>query len=195
MIDPDPGFNLIHGQNAQGKTSLLEAVYLLSFGRVLRGSRDAEAVQTEAEQATVNGKLVETGTEIGIQLNPGRRKRALLNGLGLPRASDLIGRLPSVCFWAGDLNLVTGSPADRRMFMDTELSQLYPAYLKNLSTYKRALEQRNALLKAAQERHVSSDQFEVWEEQMGPSGAALRDFRNKWVSRYRRQGRPARRRG
>lgn len=182
VLQPAPGFNLVYGQNAQGKTSLLESVYLLSFGRTLRGSRDVEAVQTDQDMAHVEAKLVETGTQIGIELKPGKRKRALLNGLGLPRASDLIGRLPAVCFWSGDLALVSGTPTDRRLFMDSELSQLYPAYLKHLSIYKRALEQRNALLKAAQERYVTDEQFEVWEEQMGPSGAALREFRRKWVS-------------
>lgn len=181
-VEPAPGFNLVYGQNAQGKTSLLESVYLLSFGRILRGARDAEAVQTGAEESKVIGRLAETGTEISIELKPGKRKRALLNGLGLPRASDLIGRLPSVCFWSGDLNLVTGAPVDRRLFIDTELSQLYPAYLKNLTLYKRALDQRNALLKTAQETYVTDEQFEIWEAQMGPAGEALRQARQTWVT-------------
>lgn len=180
-VFPAEGFNLVFGENAQGKTSLLESVYLLSFGRVLRGSRDTEAVQEGTESTSVSARLLETGTEIGMELAAGKRKRALLNGLGLPRASDLIGRLPSVCFWSGDLLLVAGTPSDRRMFLDTELSQVYPGYLKQLSIYKRALEQRNALLKLAQDRFVGDSQFEVWEEQMGPAGSALRHYRGEWV--------------
>ncbi len=180
-IEPSSSLNLLFGQNAQGKTSVLEAVYLLSFGRVLRGSRDLEAIQSGEVSAHVEASLVETGTKVGMELDHGKRKRALLNGLGLPRASDLIGRLPSVCFWSGDLALVTGSPADRRLFMDSELSQLYPAYLKNLSVYKRALEQRNALVKQARDRFVADEQFEVWEDQMGPAGEGLRSYRRSWV--------------
>lgn len=180
-LSPSSTFNLLHGQNAQGKTSVLEAVYLLSFGRVLRGTRDAEAIQTGRPGFRVEAALVETGTVVGMELEEGRRKRALLNGLGLPRASDLIGRLPAVCFWSGDLALVTGSPSDRRMFMDTELSQLYPAYLKHLTVYKRALDQRNALVKLSRESFVGDEQFEVWEAQMGPAGEAIRSYRRDWV--------------
>lgn len=182
ILSPSVGLNLIHGRNAQGKTSILESIHLLSTGRILRGSRDSEAISLGSEGFAVDGTVFETGTDIGVELNVGKRKRALLNGVGLPRASDLIGRLPSVCFWAGDLALANGTPSDRRLFLDSELCQLYPAYLKALSTYKRALDQRNALLKAAQERSVAPEQFEVWEEQMGPSGEALRRFRQDWVT-------------
>lgn len=181
-LAPSKGFNLIFGENAQGKTSLLETIYLLSNGRILRGSRDSEAIRHGEETCSVDGTLVELGTEIGVELRAGKRKRATLNKLGLPRSSDLIGRLPSVCFWAGDLCLASGTPAERRLFMDSELSQLYPMYLKHFSTYKRSIDQRNALLKVAQERSVASEQFEVWEEAMGPAGAGLRAFREDWVT-------------
>ncbi len=180
-ITPSSGLNLIYGQNAQGKTSILEAIHLLSTGRILRGSRDSEAIQHQEENCFVNGVLIESQSKIGIELKAGKRKRVTLNGLNLPRASDIIGRLPSVCFWAGDLCLASGSPSDRRLFLDSELCQLYPSYLKALTTYKRALDQRNALLKVAQERSVAGEQFDVWEELMGPSGEVLRLMRSNWI--------------
>ncbi|MFM9871934.1 MAG: DNA replication/repair protein RecF [Fimbriimonadaceae bacterium] len=174
-------FNVFAGKNAQGKTSLLEAVYLLSSSRVLRASRDVEAIQQGFETASVKGELEPTGTELGFDLANGRRKRALVNGIGLPRASDLIGRLPAVCFWSGDLALATGEPADRRLMLDTELSQIFPGYLKAFAGFKRALQQRNALLKQAQDQFVADEVFEGWESQMSVSGEQMRKYRNDWV--------------
>ncbi|MBS1713611.1 MAG: DNA replication/repair protein RecF [Armatimonadetes bacterium] len=180
-LEFDPGLNLIAGANAQGKTNLLEAVSLVSTGRLLRGGRDAHAVRHGCETATVEGTLGGSGTTVTVELKKAGRKRVALNGASLPRASDLLGRLPSVSFSAADLAVVTGEPADRRQFLDWELAQLYPAYLQALAVYKRALEQRNVLLRQAQERAVPDELFEAWEERMGPSGATLRAFRTEWV--------------
>ncbi|HWA83836.1 MAG TPA: DNA replication and repair protein RecF, partial [Fimbriimonadaceae bacterium] len=112
----------------------------------------------------------------------GTRKRAILNGLKLPRASDLIGRLPCVCISALDLAIVRDEPSDRRLFLDLELSSLYPAYLRHLATYKRALEQRNALLRDSRDFMQPSVLFEPWEEQIASAGAALRLARAGYVA-------------
>ena len=172
---------MISGANAQGKTNLLEAVSLVSTARLLRGGRDANAVRHGRETALVEGTLASSGTSVTVELKRVGRKRVLLNGVGLTRASDLLGRLPSVSFSAADLAIVTGEPADRRQFLDWELAQLYPSYLQALAVYKRALEQRNALLRQAQERNVPEELFESWEERMGPSGAVLRTARAEWI--------------
>lgn len=181
----DQRFNVFAGLNAQGKTSLLEAIYLISTSRILRGTRDVEAIQDGADDSAVKGVMGDSGTEIGVNLGRGKRKKALINGLGLPRASDLIGRLPSVCFWSGDLTLATGEPAGRRVMLDTELSQIYPAYLKSFAIYKRALEQRNALLKQSHEHYVPDEVFESWEAPMALHGALMRQYRNDWVDQLR----------
>src|SRR5688572_26090792 len=149
--DLSSGLNVLIGANAQGKTNFLEALYLVSTTRLLRGMRDAEAVMDGSERAIVKAELQHSHTSLSVLLEKGIRKRAQINGLNLPRASDLIGRLPSVCISSADLPIVREEPSDRRMFIDLELSQLFPAYLRHLTQYKRALEQKNALLKASQE--------------------------------------------
>ncbi|HVL40166.1 MAG TPA: DNA replication/repair protein RecF [Fimbriimonadaceae bacterium] len=176
-----PGFNVFAGANAQGKTNLLEAIYLLSTTRLLRGMRDHEAIMEGHDRALVTGDLVDSGTRLGITLERGVRKRATLNGMALPRAADIIGRAPSVCISTLDLSIVKGEPSERRLFLDIELSQLYPSYLRDLAHYRRALEQRNSLLRAAQERALPPDVFEPWEQQMATHGAALRDTRLRFV--------------
>src|SRR4051812_39993171 len=138
-----PGFNVLTGRNGQGKTNFLEALYLLSTTRLLRGQRDAEAVMDGSVKAIVAAEMIEGRTRLAISLERGVRKRASLNGLNLPRAADLIGRLPCVSIGTEDMAIVRGEPTDRRLFLDLELSALYPGYLRHFTLYKRALEQRN----------------------------------------------------
>lgn len=181
-MTPQLGFHVISGPNAQGKTNLLEAISLISTTRLLRGMRDHEAIREGEDRFRVEGSICEGRTSLSMTLERGGRKRALLNGVGLSRAADLIGRLPSVCVSALDLPLVSGEPSERRMFLDLELSQVYPAYLRALSLFKRALEQRNALLKQAQERYVPGENFHAWEAQMATYGASLREYRVRFVA-------------
>lgn len=177
------GFNVLAGRNAQGKTNFLESLYLLSTTRLLRGQRDSEAILAGHLRAQVTAELEESETRFSIVLEAGVRKRASINGLSVPRASDLIGRLPCVCVSAHDMELVRGEPADRRLFLDLELSALSQAYLRHLTLYKRALEQRNALLRDSREWMQPVETFEPWEEQMATHGAALRIAREDFVSR------------
>lgn len=180
-VELDPGFNVVAGPNAQGKTNFLESLYLLSTTRLLRGQRDGEAVLEGCSQAVVTAELIGGRTQLSVILEAGVRKRATLNSLKLPRASDLIGRLPCVCVSSLDLSIVRDEPTDRRLFLDLELSSLYPAYLRNLATYKRALEQRNALLRESREFMQPSVLFEPWEDQIASSGAALRQARTSYI--------------
>lgn len=173
-IELAPGFNVVEGANAQGKTNLLEGLYLVSTTKMLRGSRDAEGIRDGATAAEIQLTLRDTDTECAMRLERGARKRASLNGLKLPRAADLIGRVPSVCVSLVDMDVVRGEPADRRQFLDLELSQVFPAYLRHLTLYKRALEQRNALLRRHGESPLPAAVFEPWEEQLVEHGSALR---------------------
>lgn len=148
---------------------------------MLRGVRDSEAIRQNEHGCLVESELM-TGTTIGATLEHGARKKFFLNGASLPRASDILGRLPSVVISIFDLEIVRGDPSDRRMFLDIELSSLSPAYLRHLSIYKRALEQRNALLKMAQERAVDEFSFDTWEEPLAKEGAELRRLRGEYLA-------------
>lgn len=180
-VDLDPGFNLFSGENGQGKTNLLEALYLVATSKLLRGSRDSEAIREGSSRAFAEVEFATTGSTMTLVLAAGVRKRAMLNGASLPRASDVLGRLPCVCFSSADLPVVAGQPADRRLFLDLVLSQLYPAYMRSLTVYRRALDQRNALLKQAQERPQPESLFQAWEAELAEHGSALREFRSRLI--------------
>jgi DNA replication and repair protein RecF len=179
-IEWGPAVNLVVGRNAQGKTNVLEAVRLLSTGRLMRASEDSQAIRHDAETATVDGALT-GGDTLRVTLSRTSRKTVTVNGSPLRRASDLIGRLPTVEFSAADLNLVKGGPQDRRDFMDSELAQFFPAYLRDLAVYKRALAQRNALLRSWVERRIDPALVEAWDLPLADAGARLRSTRRAWV--------------
>lgn len=194
QLELPPGLTLIAGANAQGKTTILEAIAALSTGRLFRTKRDQEAIRhwsvdegTEipgegiASEATVRGIVHPHDTVLGLRIPAGGRKRASLNGMDLPKVSDLLGRLPSIVIAASDLALAQGEPADRRLFLDMELSALFGGYLGAMAGYKRALEHRNGLLRQAQERHVSADEFEPWEAALAKFGSQIRDTRRSYI--------------
>ncbi len=178
----DDGLNVLHGLNAQGKTNLLEACFVLATSRLLRGQRDHEAIREGSDRMLVEADLLNGATTLAVSLERGGRKKALLNGISLPRAADLLGRMPCVCVSVLDLETVRGEPAERRMFLDLELSGLYPSYLRHLAGYRRCLEQRNALLRTAREQSVAESAFEVWEVPIGEHGAALRSARRQYLA-------------
>lgn len=179
------GLNVLHGANAQGKTNLLEAVHLLATSRLLRGQRESEAIREGQPGMEVQGVLYGSQSVLGVALERGSRKRASLNGVGLPRASDLLGRMPSICVSALDLETIRGEPSERRLFLDLQLSALYPAYLRHLAAYRKALEQRNALLKQAREAMVPGAAFEIWEAALAEHGASIRRYRFQYVELLR----------
>ena len=151
-LRPGPELTVICGNNGQGKTNLLEAVWLLTGGKSFRGGKDAELVQRGAEFAALeavtaasNGKENEVRLTIGAPGRPGRY--AVYNGAPPKRASSLAGSFPAVVFDPGHLSLVKGAPDGRRRFLDAALCQLYPGYLALYRRYVRILQQKNSLLR------------------------------------------------
>jgi DNA replication and repair protein RecF len=180
-----PGVRVLVGANAQGKTNLLEAVHYLAVGSSHRVSADAPLVRAGAEAAVVRA-VARVDTEQGaregralrveLELRPGGRNRARVNGQPQPRVRDAIGLIRSVLFAPEDLALVRGDPSDRRRFLDDLLGQRRPAYLAAKGEYDRVLRQRNALLKQARPGRPDTGidaTLATWTEALVRSGAAL----------------------
>lgn len=180
QLQPDAGLCVLTGDNAAGKTNVLEAVFLCALGRSHRTSRDAELIR-ESEQAGAVALTLHTrgGTRnISCKLMAGERKRVLIDGTALSRSGELLGCLNVVMFAPEDLMLVKGGPGERRRFLDMEISQLRPAYYYTLQQYNVALKQRNALLKAEAETAL----LEPWDEQLSRLGAAITAERAQFLS-------------
>jgi len=182
-----PGPVLFLGENAQGKTNLLEAVFLLAAGRSERSESDADfiawpvrdepqpyaRVAATAERAAgeVTVELVFSG-RAGARGNLLASKRYRLNGVP-KRASDVVGAITAVLFTTDDMELVKGSPGGRRRYLDVMLSQVDRAYLRALQRYGKVVTQRNALLRRIQEGAASPGELAYWDEQLAGDGAVL----------------------
>ena len=147
-IELDPYLNVFVGDNAQGKTNLVESVYLLATGRSHRTYRDAEVIRWGEEEAQIRAQVQ---TALGsfsmrVILSRNQRKRFWVGGEELRRQSDLLGFLNVTMFSPDDLQLVKGSPSQRRQFIDLNLAQVSKVYRHDLVSYSKVLEQRNNLL-------------------------------------------------
>ena len=199
-LDLPPGVVVVHGSNAQGKTSLLEAVYLMAIAKSFRAENEYEVVNwhapSEDGSALVAG-VVEKGNErirvyIGYQLVPtadsartppqdGVRPFGVRKQISVSRvkrtAAELVGLVNAVLFNADDIKLVQGPPSLRRRYLDVLMSQVDPSYLKCLQRYQRVLQQRNRLLRMLQERRAGVEELTFWNEELVKEGAWIVDVR------------------
>lgn len=189
LAPPREGFALI-GENGQGKTNLLEAIYYLQILRSVRGARDQDLVRF-GQGAFHLGATVETGAqhEVGVGFErAGKRKRVRVDGVIPERLSDALGALPSVMFSPADVELVAGSPNARRRYLDIMLALTTGGYLNALQRYRAALVRRNAALRAAaRATRDAVAEVAVWEPALAEFGAAIWRARNDWTDAVARQ--------
>lgn len=178
-IEFGPGVRVLVGANAQGKTNVLESLHYLAVGSSHRVSSDVPLVRSGAEQAVIRAVARVDGVPgrrltVELELRPGGRNRAKLNGTLQPRVRDVIGQIRCVLFAPEDLQLVRGDPSDRRRFLDDLLAQRRPAYLAARQEYERILRQRNALLRDARRRGgVPDATLDTWTRALANAGATL----------------------
>lgn len=183
-----PGPQIVWGPNAAGKTSLLEGIVLTAWGRSHRTAAEGELVRWGAELARVEAKIGRLGdppeahnaVEVGLVRTPsgGARKRIRVNGVPR-RVAALGGALRTVLFAPEEMLLVSGSPSLRREAMDRLAGQRAPAYLRELATYGRALQQRNGLLRQIRDEQATRDELRFWDTTLLDSGAAVREERTR----------------
>jgi DNA replication and repair protein RecF len=176
---------VIIGENGQGKTNLLEAIYYLELFRSVRGARDQDLVRFGTAGFHIAAVIETDGAhEISVGFDrAGRRKRVRLDGADPERLSDAIGTLPAVMFAPGDVELVAGAPSARRRYLDIMLALSSRRYLKALQHYRVALGHRNAALRDAARTGRVDDRVVVWEAPLAEHGAVLWEARRAWVER------------
>jgi DNA replication and repair protein RecF len=176
------GINFILGDNAQGKTSLLEAVYLCGVGKSARTSKDKEMIKIESKQSRVQVKLnSKRGKEsVDIVLDRTANKRVSISGVPVVRLGELMGVCSVVLFSPDELRIVKEGPNERRRFMDIALCQLSKTYFYTLNNFNKVLSQRNKLLKNGR---ASDDELFIWDKQFVEIGAKIAKNRRGFVDR------------
>lgn len=186
-ISFDEGTNILFGDNAQGKTNILEAAYMSGTTKSHKGSRDREMIRFGEEEAHLKTVVVRGGREyqIDMHLKKNRAKGIAIDKIPIKKASELFGILNIVFFSPEDLNIIKNGPAERRRFLDSELCQLDRIYLADLTNYNKILAQRNKLLKDMIYRPTLSDTLPVWDMQLIETGKKIIRRRKQFVDELR----------
>ena len=182
-LHPDPGINLFYGDNAQGKTNILEAIYVCGTTRSHRGGKDKEMIRFGCEESHIRMEVTkkEIPWRIDMHLKKSRAKGIAVNGAPIRRAGELLGICNFVFFSPEDLGIIKNGPAQRRRFMDMELCQLDALYVRDLSAYSRVLMQRGSLLRDLPFHPELEDTIGVWDLQLEQYGTRLIRARERFV--------------
>ena len=183
-IDLSPGTNILYGDNAQGKTNVLESIYLCCTSKSHRGSKDRDIIRFSQEESHIKLQIRRGNVpcRIDMHLKKNKPKGIAINGIPLRRASELFGVANVVFFSPEDLNLIKNGPSERRRFIDMELCQLSQVYVHSLVQYNRALMQRNKLLKELSFHPEYEDTLDIWDEQLIRYGREVMEQRRSFLA-------------
>ena len=165
-IELNKNINIFYGENAQGKTNIIEAIFLCSVGKSFRAKKDREMINLDSQNASVEINYQKKDREGKIKIELGNKKLIYLNGIKIKKLSELLGNINVVIFTPDDINILKGSPQNRRRFLDIMISQLRPNYMYNLNSYLKTLEQRNNYLRQIREENKDENLLDIWDEKL-----------------------------
>lgn len=179
----DKSTNIFYGDNAQGKTNILEAVYLSGTTKSHRGTKDRDMIQFGENESHIETIVEKNGIkyQIDMHLKKNSPKGIAINKIPIRKASELFGIINIVFFSPEDLNIIKNGPGERRRFIDLELSQLDKVYLNNLSNYNRIVNQRNHLLKEIDYNKSALETLDIWDMQLIQYGSKIIERRQKFI--------------
>ena len=178
------GVNILCGENAQGKTNLLEAISFASLGKSFRTAHDEEMIRFGAEMCEISLDFTDSvrRQNITVRMMAGKRKHIEQNRVKIGRVSDIVGAFRTVLFCPEHLSLIKEGPGERRNYLDIAISQLYPLYMKSLQKYNQILKQRNQLIRIAQDdRNTFNATIELWSEQLAHEAAIISRYRHRYL--------------
>ncbi len=181
VLEFDSGMNIIFGQNAQGKTNILESLWLFTGAKSFRGSKDSELIKFDSLKAKIKLDFFDDGRDQECIINIEKSRSAVLNGVEYSSASGIAGKIYAIVFSPNDLNIVKDGPSFRRKFMDTCLCQLYPKYISTSRRYLKALDQRNSILKNLKFNPNMEEFIEDFEKELALTGSEIIGYRKRYI--------------
>ena len=182
-MDLHPGTNVLYGDNAQGKTNILESMYVCATTKSHKGSRDREIINFGEDESHIkmNIRKNDVPYRIDMHLKKNKTKGVAVNGIPIRKASELFGIVNIVFFSPEDLNIIKNGPADRRRFIDLELCQLNKLYVHSLVQYNKIVTQRNKLLKELTFRPDYEETLDIWDMQLVSYGREVISYRKEFI--------------
>ncbi len=170
--------NIFYGDNAQGKTNILESIFISSFGKSFRTNKEKELIKMGENFLKVQTHFQKKDRDGEIKVEISDKKNVYLNDVKLKKLSEVLGNIILVIFTPDDINLLKSGPASRRKFLDMMIGQLRPAYVLNLNSYLKTLEQRNNFLKQKMKNDAMLD---IWDEKLAEYGEKIYTYRKQFI--------------
>ncbi len=182
-LNLNKNINIIYGNNAQGKTNILESIFLCSFGKSFRTTKEKEMIKFDETNLVVEVFYQKKDRDGKIKIEIGDKKQIYLNGIKIKKLSELLGNVNIVIFTPEDINILKDGPAGRRRFLDMMIGQLRPNYVYNLNMYLKTIEQRNNYLRQIREENKPEEMLEIWDEKLAEYAEIIFNYRNEFIKK------------
>ena len=182
-INLHENINVFFGENAQGKTNIIEAIFLCSIGKSFRTKKEKELIKFNEERTLVEINYEKSDRTGNIKIEIGEKKQVYLNGIKIKKLSELLGNINVVIFTPDDINILKGGPENRRKFLDIMISQLRPNYMHILSLYNKTLDQRNNYLKQIKTEKKDENLLDIWDEKLIDYGVKIYEYRKEFLEK------------
>lgn len=187
VISPDRSINIIFGENGQGKTNLIESIWLFTGCHSFRTRKNSQLIRENCERSMLDISFFAFDRDQTARLELTDKKNVWINGVHKDTPRRLIGEFPAVLFSPATLSIVQDGPGERRKFIDIAISLVKPNYAGILSKYIKTLSERNALLRQAASVNISSDMFFSWDAQLSALGAKILRYRFEYLDMIKKQ--------
>ena len=184
-INLEKNINIFYGENAQGKTNIIEAIFLSSMGKSFRAKKDKEMIMLGEEKSNIEIEYEKTDRDGKIKIELGNKKIVYINGIKIKKLSELLGKINVVIFTPDDINILKGGPQNRRRFLDIMISQLRPNYMYNLNFYLKTLEQRNNYLRQIKEENKNENMLDIWDEELSNYAINIYNYRKEFIEKIK----------
>ena len=182
-IELNENTNIIFGDNAQGKTNILEAIFMLGLGKSFRTKKEKEIIKENEKNSKIEIKFVKNNRNEKIKLEITDKKRFYINDIPVKKISEIVGKINIVLFSPEDIEILRNEPIKRRKFLNIMISQLRPMYIHLMSEYNKGLEQRNNYLKQIKYENKSKNNLEIWDEQLVKLGIKIYEYRKELIEK------------
>ena len=184
-VNFNENINIIYGDNAQGKTNILEAVFISSIGKSFRTKKDRELIKFNENFSIIEVNFAKSDRKGNVKVEISDKKNIYINGVKIKKLSELLGIINIVIFTPDDINILKNGPSERRRFLDMFIGQLRPNYIYCLNLYLKALEQRNNYLKQIKLENKSQDFLDIWDEKLSDYAEKVFKYRCEFVSKLK----------
>lgn len=183
-ITLNENINIIYGNNAQGKTNIIEAIFLCAYGKSFRAKKDSDLIKFNKEKSFVEVSYERIDREGKIKAEIEDKKTFFINGIKQSKVSDIIGKINVVIFTPDDIDIIKDGPQRRRKFLDMLISSLRPNYIHLLNNYNKTLEQRNNYLRQIKQENKNPNMLEIWDEQLAEYSYKIYEYRKYFIEKF-----------